>query len=84
METKFSFHHSQISFYNLHVQRLNLKVLKLKYTCSIMNIIIAVFQIKHLILKTPGLELFKMWSTIFVTSKLTEILRNLYKFQFIY
>ena len=83
METKFSFHHSQISFYNLHVQRLNLKVLKLKYT-FLMNTIIAVFQIKHLILKTPGLELFKMWSTIFVTSKLTEILRNLYKFQFIY
>ena len=34
--------------------------------------IIAVFQFKHLISKTPSLEIFKMWSTIFVYSKLTE------------
>ena len=26
---------------------------------------IAVFQLKHLISKSPGLEIFKMWSTIF-------------------
>ena len=45
--------------------------------------IIAFFQLKHLISKTSGLEIFKMCSTIFVSSKLTEILRNLYKFQFI-
>ena len=44
-----------------------------------LNTIIAVFQLKHLKSKTPGLEIFKMWSTIFVSSKLTEILRNLYK-----
>ena len=30
-----------------------------------MNTIIAVFQLKHLISKTPRLEIFKMWSTIF-------------------
>ena len=53
--------------------------------CSIffMNLIIAVFQFKHLISKTPVLEIFKMWSTIFVFSKLTEILQNIYKFKFI-
>ena len=48
------------------------------------NTILAVFQLKHLISKTPGLEIFKMWSTLFVSSKLTEILQNLYKFQFIW
>ena len=39
-----------------------------------MNTIIAVFQLKHLTSKTPGLEIFKMWSTIFVSSKLKKIL----------
>ena len=42
-----------------------------------MNTIIAVFQLKHLISTTPGLKIFKMRCTIFVSSKLTEILRNL-------
>ena len=41
-----------------------------------MNTSIAVFQLKHFISKTPGLQIFKMWSTIFVISKLTEILRS--------
>ena len=41
--------------------------------------IVAVLQFKHLILETPGLDIIKMWSTIFVSSKLTEILQNLYK-----
>ena len=49
-----------------------------------MNTIIAVFQFTNLILKKPGLEIFKMRANIFVSSKLTEILQNLYKFQFIY
>ena len=40
------------------------------------NTTIAVFQLKHLISKTPGLNIFKMWSTIFVFSKLTEILQK--------
>ena len=44
-----------------------------------MNTIIVVFQFKHLISKTTGLDISKMWSTIFVSSKLTEILENLYK-----
>ena len=39
-----------------------------------MNTIIAVFTLKHLIYKTSGLEILKMWSTIFVSSKLTQIL----------
>ena len=43
-----------------------------------MNRFKAVFQLRHLISKTPGLEIFKMWSNIFVFSKLTEILKNLY------
>ena len=46
-----------------------------------MNTIIAVFQLKHLILKTPRLEIYKMCSAILVPSKLTEILQNMYKFQ---
>jgi len=33
--------------------------------------------------ETPGVDIFKMWSTNFLSSKLTEILQNLYKFQFI-
>ena len=41
----------------------------------LMNTIIAVFQLKHPISKTPDLDIFKMWSTIFVSSKLTEILQ---------
>ena len=41
-----------------------------------MNRFKAVFQLRHLISKTPGLEIFKMWSNIFVFSKLTEILQN--------
>ena len=36
----------------------------------LMNTTIAVFQLKRLISKTPGLEIFKMWSTIFVSSKI--------------
>ena len=48
-----------------------------------MKTIIAVFQFMHLISKTPGLAIFKMCSTLFVSSKLTEILQNLYKFQYI-
>ena len=40
-----------------------------------MNTIIAVFQLRHLISNKPGLGIFKMWSTIFASSKLTEILR---------
>ena len=42
------------------------------------NHIIAVTQLKHLISKTPGHgpKIFKMGSTIFVLSKLTEILEN--------
>ena len=48
----------------------------------IMNASIAVFQLKHIISKTSDLEIFKMWSTIFVSSKLTELLQKLYKFQF--
>ena len=48
-----------------------------------MKTIIAVFQFIHLISKTPGLAIFKMCSTLFVSSKLTEILQNLYKFQYI-
>ena len=40
-----------------------------------MNTIIAVFQFSHLMSKTraPGLEIFKMRSTIFVFTKLTKI-----------
>ena len=49
----------------------------------LMSTIVAVFQLKHLMSKTPGLEIFKMWSIIFISSKLTEILQKLYKFQFI-
>ena len=30
-------------------------------------------------MKTPGLEIFKMCSAIFVSSKFTEILENIYK-----
>jgi len=41
-----------------------------------MNTITQVFQINIL-------EIFKMWSFIFVSSKLTEIFQNFYKFQFI-
>ena len=33
--------------------------------------------------ETPGVDILKMWSTNFLSSKLTEILQNLYKFQFI-
>ena len=49
----------------------------------LMSTIVAVFQLKHQMSKTPGLEIFKMWSIIFISSKLTEILQKLYKFQFI-
>ena len=41
-----------------------------------MNTIIAVFQLKHLISKTPGLKIFKMWYTIFESSKLTDLIRR--------
>ena len=33
------------------------------------NIIIAVFQLTHLISKAPGLQIFKMWSTILLRKK---------------
>ena len=46
-----------------------------------MNTIISEFQLKLLIQKTLGLEIFKTWSTIFVFSKLTEKLQNVYKVQ---
>ena len=48
-----------------------------------MNTISAVLRFKHLIPKTPDLEIFKMRSTIFVSSKLNEKLLYLYNFQFI-
>ena len=40
--------------------------------------IIPVFKFTHLIQKKLDLEIFKMWSTVFVSSKLTERLQNLY------
>jgi len=45
------------------------------------NTNIPVFQFKHLISEAPGLEIYEMWSTFYVFSKLTEILENLYKCQ---
>ena len=45
-----------------------------------MNTIISIFQFTHLISKTPGLEIFKTLSTIFVSLKLAEILQNLTNF----
>ena len=42
-----------------------------------------VSQFKHLTPKTTSLEISKMWSIIFSASKLSEILRNLSRFQFI-
>ena len=41
-----------------------------------MNTIISVFQFKHLITKTPGHEIFKMWNTIFVSSKLRKTFKS--------
>ena len=32
------------------------------------HVIIVVFQLKHLISKTPGLEIFKIWSVIFISN----------------
>ena len=49
-----------------------------------MNTIIAVFQLRQLLSKKPGLGIFKMWSTIFASSKWTEILQNVHKgFEFL-
>ena len=41
-----------------------------------MNTIIEAIQFKHLVSKTSSLEIFKMWSTIFTSLKLAEILQN--------
>ena len=35
-----------------------------------MNTIIAVFQLKYLITKTPCIKIFKLWLTNFVSSKI--------------
>ena len=42
-----------------------------------------VSHLKHLTMKTSSFRISKMWSTIFSTSKLTEIIGILFRFKFI-
>ena len=69
------------SHYYVHYKHGN-RLLSMWYYFHEHNIC-TILQFKHLLSKTPDLEIFKMWSTIVVFSKLTEIFKNLFKFQFI-
>ena len=69
---------------NMGIQWHHLYRLRFASGIFFMNTIIAVFQLRQLLSKKLGIGILKMWSTIFASSKLTELLQNVHKgFEFL-